>query len=339
MSSDLDALRSQYSLASVIGQYTEFRSKMICPFPDHIHSNMTPSFSVHTDRDGVERFKCFGHCGHSGDVIDFVGYMNVAGYDKNNPQHVMLAASMLGQRPPGKAVRLRRRKPPLQQATAKSLVGLWSRSLDRHARDYLEMRGVLSVAERFKLGYRYQPPQYAAYKSKGCVVPGHHISIPTIRGDYIVGVKFRRIDTHPDYQGVDCLPLRYDSLSGKNIGASKVGVFNYNEVAFTTDVVFSPEGELDALLIAALGFKAACLNGGANAYSDDLLVLAHANTIILADKDDAGLHHARSKSERLPGSTIESVPGGDVGHLYQERGKQYVEEWLSGLHNQRTAQR
>lgn len=73
MSSDVERLRRDVSLSDTAAQYglslqrdgQEFIA--CCPF----HSEDTPSFTIFTGKDRVERFHCFG-CGEKGDVLDFV---------------------------------------------------------------------------------------------------------------------------------------------------------------------------------------------------------------------------------------------------------------------------
>jgi DNA primase len=73
MASDVERLRRDVSLSDVAagfglklqrdgGEYVA-----CCPF----HSEDTPSFTLFTGKDHVERFHCFG-CGQRGDVLDFV---------------------------------------------------------------------------------------------------------------------------------------------------------------------------------------------------------------------------------------------------------------------------
>jgi len=73
MSSDVERLRRDISLSDLAGSYGvalrknghEFEA--CCP----MHSEDTPSFTIFTGKDGVERFQCFG-CDAGGDVLDFV---------------------------------------------------------------------------------------------------------------------------------------------------------------------------------------------------------------------------------------------------------------------------
>jgi len=73
LSSDIERIRRDISLSDTASQFglnierdgDEFVS--CCPF----HSEDTPSFTIFTGKDHVQRFQCFG-CGAKGDVLDFV---------------------------------------------------------------------------------------------------------------------------------------------------------------------------------------------------------------------------------------------------------------------------
>jgi len=70
---DIEEIRSQVSLPNLASDFGVALRKNgaewegLCPF----HDERTPSFSIFTGKDGVERFHCFG-CGEKGDAIDFV---------------------------------------------------------------------------------------------------------------------------------------------------------------------------------------------------------------------------------------------------------------------------
>lgn len=73
MVSDVETLRRNVSLSSLAGQFGVPLKKdgaewiACCPF----HAEDTPSFTIFTGKDRVERFHCFG-CSERGDVLDFV---------------------------------------------------------------------------------------------------------------------------------------------------------------------------------------------------------------------------------------------------------------------------
>lgn len=71
--SDVERLRRDVSLADTAAAYGVKLERdgrewvACCPF----HSEDTPSFTIFTGKDGVQRFQCFG-CDEGGDVLDFV---------------------------------------------------------------------------------------------------------------------------------------------------------------------------------------------------------------------------------------------------------------------------
>lgn len=78
---DATGIRRSVSLSEVAGQFGVQLKRQgsewwgCCPF----HAEDTPSFSVFTGRDGVQRFECFG-CGTGGDVIQFVQDLKGVGF-------------------------------------------------------------------------------------------------------------------------------------------------------------------------------------------------------------------------------------------------------------------
>lgn len=308
-----------YDLKAVVEKYTGEsldRWGIVCPMPHHKHTNYTPSFSVYNHRDGRQYFKCKGNCGAQGDVIDFVGYMTIPGYNPRDGRHIQEAIQNLGHEPIRVFNPTREKKTKVLNPIRTRLeVEEWHEALWHNilAQEYLEQRGVLQVARRFMLGYRYLP------KAKGSGQPGHYISIPNLQHGTYLNVKFRRIDS---YYG-DNKPIRYDSLTG-----GQMGLFNHDEVFLRTGPVFVPEGEFDVMLLEALGFKACCLTGGAAGYDSILnLALEHARPIIIEEPDKAGKSGAAKKQKKLPNSIVVTTGHKDVGDMYDKEGAQAVIEW------------
>jgi len=328
-------IRLQYDLVSLVEQAAgPLRGRgVVCPMPHHTHSKGTPSLYVYEGRDGIQRFRCFGNCGASGDVIDFVGFYHFgAAYQKGSPEWFLKAVEKLGHLPCARPRRLPRPARTFDQSLVRRLVMRWHRSLDVHARRYLEQRGILSVADRFLLGYRYIKPQY----NHG--TPGHYITIPTIHLDRIHSVKCRRIDTHPDYSTGFGQALRYTTLSGKRIGGPQFGVFNYNNAAFATSPLLSPEGEMDVMLCVALGFRAFSFNIGTYVTGDWHVLFRQAAITYLADGGEAGLAHARHKMLACGEGEIVQLDD-DVGALYARHGAAFTKDYLHGLGSRREARR
>lgn len=70
----IDEIKSKNDIVDVIGSYIDLndKNKALCPF----HSDHSPSFSVHKDK---QIYKCFS-CGESGNVITFVEKFNNCSY-------------------------------------------------------------------------------------------------------------------------------------------------------------------------------------------------------------------------------------------------------------------
>lgn len=326
---DLNVLRTLYDLPSIVSHYTqETGRKIVCPMPHHEHHHMTPSFSMFVGPDGIQRFKCFGTCGVQGDVIDFLGFYHLGPtYNSNNPEHIELAVKYLtGESIQAKRTPLKKKHKPLNPTMAEMLVSEFERNLRNSypAKIYLDRRGVLDVAPHFRLGYKFTPLEYVKGNTQ---VPGHYISIPTIQNGRVISIKLRRIDSHPDYIGIEDLPIRYDSVAGQRIGAGQPGIFNHDHIAYTTGFVFSPEGEFDVMLAQALGYEAWCFNTGGNVTCEIGPILAHAFTIIIADNDETGLRHAMQKQALLDRSEIVCAPESDLGALY-DKGEDYARIFL-----------
>lgn len=92
---DIEGIRASVSLSNLATDFGVSLRKNgnewegLCPF----HDERTPSFSIFTGKDNVERFHCFG-CGEKGDVIDFVkalkavdlkGAVEILGGDVSRP--------------------------------------------------------------------------------------------------------------------------------------------------------------------------------------------------------------------------------------------------------------
>lgn len=73
MTKDVDRLRRDVSLPATAEQFgvrlQEDGNEYVAPCP--FHAEDTPSFTIFTGQDHVERYHCFG-CGERGDVLDFV---------------------------------------------------------------------------------------------------------------------------------------------------------------------------------------------------------------------------------------------------------------------------
>jgi DNA primase len=325
-------LRALYDLNALVERYTGrpiTRRGIVCPMPHHTHVNHTPSFHTFVKSDGTQYFKCLGACGAMGDVIDFVGYMHLgAGYNPRDAHCVLEATGYLGQ--PALVVprtwHRQTEKRGLNPIRARLAVEAWHQALDFPAQEYLERRGVPSVAQQFMLGYAHLTERVKFPHGIQSPLHGHYISIPHYQDGSVIGVKFRRIDSHPDYQGVpeERLPIRYDSMFGGH-----TGIYNRDAVAFHPGLVFMPEGEFDVMLLSALGFAACAPTCGANSWDDTLpLLLANAEVLLIEDPDPTGQQIAKARQSKLSNSRIVSTtPYKDVGDMYLRAGEAAVRHW------------
>jgi len=205
------------------------RSKKVylCPLPTHVHHNNTPSFSVRTFKDGVQRFRCFGSCGLGGDVVDLIGYIQIPGYDPKNPEMVRMAAARLQ----GEKI-----SPPVFEQKKTSLEpGLWRKYTPPSERviAYGISRGLtLETLQKFKIG-----------EKRGAM------AIPVFENAILKAIKFRSTARNPK--------VRYWSEEG-----SVVALFNHDAVALSDDPILVVKGEIPAMLLDQLGFKACAPTAG-----------------------------------------------------------------------------
>lgn len=335
-------LRALYDLEAIVERVAGVKrgGGYICPLPHHAHVNYTPSLGIFLRRDGTQHFKCKGNCGAQGDVIDFIGYLTMgAAYNPKDIEMVRVAIARLTSQPISAPPihRLKKMKPSLNPVRARLMMKEYQAALQecKPAQEYLERRGILHVAERFGLGYACIPPEKVFMESRQARrITGHYIAIPTTFNGSIIAIKYRRIDTHPEYREVErhALPIRYDSMAG-----SKKGVFNFDGVAFKPGPVFIPEGEFDAMLLEAHGLRSCCVNAGASSYDSKLeLVLSSAFPIIIQDPDEAGKAGASKKLEALgKGIVVQAKTYHDAGALYDHEGSEGLVAWArSILHEQ-----
>src|SRR5215216_3600957 len=72
MNSSLHTIRDMSRLFDIrdVLHLNGHKKQIVCPLPQHVHHNRTPSFSIFTTPSGKQRFKCHGNCRCEGDVID-----------------------------------------------------------------------------------------------------------------------------------------------------------------------------------------------------------------------------------------------------------------------------
>lgn len=232
----------------------------VCPLPDHIHSNYTPSFSVYWYQ-GVQYFKCHGFCGAFGDVIDFFGYKEIPGYDKTGDRRE--AAERLNGN--------QKFSPPKPLPPPRPMANyLWRdyRPISPEARQYALSRGISDEQiEEFCLGSSE-----------------NWLTIPTFHDMNLMGIKLRNIKNG----------FRYKSVKG-----SKRGLWGYNDVVHAQGTVYVCKGEIAAIVMRRFGFLSCAPTGGEHAKIDRIPLVLD-NVIVIGDNDppDIALQTRRQAEER-----------------------------------------
>jgi DNA primase len=265
---DLRDIRRIYSITDVLERagFMVRRKWMVCPLPNHIHGRNTPSFSIFTGRDGVERFQCHGTCGAYGDVIDLAGYLWINGYDPTDPKMVMRAADAL-----------RNRNDivfPVSETVVQNILdpAAWKKYLPigPAARAYAHSRGLTDqTIETFALGQ-----------------DGDYLTIPTFEAGRLTYIKKRAIK-----QGM----LRFQSEPH-----SRRSLFNFDAVAWNPGIVYYVKAEIPAMILIQGGFTACAPTTGEASWDPTwATLLALANVVVIGDNDAPGKAAAKTVSERL----------------------------------------
>ena len=241
---EYDNLRRMYDIKSMVGMGR--KNWCVCPLPDHIHHNYTPSFSVYWYQ-GVQYFKCHGNCGAYGDAIDLIGYMEIPGYNKVGDNRREAAARINGTKivsPP---------KPPPNRAPMANYLWREYLPISPEAYQYALARGISTEQiEEFRLGSSE-----------------NWLAIPTFHHMNLMGIKLRNMRKG----------LRYMSVTG-----SKQGLWGYNDVVNTEETVFVCKGEIAAIIMRRFGFLSCAPTSGESAKVDrDPLALA--SVIVVGDND------------------------------------------------------
>lgn len=272
---DLEELRQLYDIHTVLG-LTSRKKWLVCPLPQHSHSNHTPSFSIYRANDGVQRFKCHGNCGLQGDVIDLIGYLEVPGYNPTDGKKVQQAAMRLrGERdivvPTPETIQKPVELHPMR----------WRKYLPigKEARVYAHERGLSDkTIHHFKLGQDRK----------------RWLTIPAFQEGKLMGVKKRNLTTNgPRYT---------------NDGGSRQTLFNWDEVAWAVDQIFVVKAEIPAMLLWQMGYKVCAPTGGEEGWEDKWsIALAMADVVVIGDNDEVGVRAASRRAMDL-GGTVKFPP-------------------------------
>lgn len=232
----IDDMRRQHSITQILG--LEDRVQLInCPLPHHIHHNNTPSFSIYYGERGFQRFICHGNCDARGDVVDFVGYMNVSGYNSHSPDMVSQAIQTLDGRKP--TIIIPRpagytKIPTLHPAKWKEYFPPRIPVLD-----YAASRGLTpETLTHFRIGQK-----------------ALSMAMPSFMDGILVNIKYRRITNYG---------MRYVEEKG-----SVKSLFNYDAVAWTQEPVLITKGHIPTMLMHQNGILACNITAGENAHLRD----------------------------------------------------------------------
>jgi hypothetical protein len=237
------------------------KKKIVCPLPQHVHHDRTPSFSIFVSNSGVQKWVCHGNCQQSGDSVDLVGYLHISGYDKRNGQHVKEALALLSGN-----IRI---NPPSQQTTkVPTLANGWYKRylpVGDEVLGYAASRFLTSeTLVRFKIGQHKTPSAV-------------WMTMPAIHDNQLRGIKMRNVGSRNKKD-------RFFQEPG-----SIEGLFGYNQVAGATEAVAVVKGEIPVMLLSQYGILACSPTGGETSYSNHeelLKPLAFASKrIVIGDND------------------------------------------------------
>lgn len=293
---DIDSIRQNNPIQSVVEKFTGqqvTRRNIHCPF----HEDKNPSMHVYDDG----KFKCFS-CGRHGDVIDFVGYFFFG--DSYNPDvHFAEVVDRLG----GLDIRplppqINRPAPPKPKLTIDLEQCIdWHTTMPTQRRAYWHSRGLSDATiDSYFLGW-----------------DGKRYTIPLLYRLVPFGVKRRQSDV------ADGIDAKYIMTTG-----SRAGIFNA-DVLWTADTCVICEGEIDAMMLTQLGYRAVTSTAGAGSWKEDWArFFTHVRDIyLLFDNDKAGREGAAKVHATLRRARIVTLPEGvkDVGDLWAAG---YAASWL-----------
>lgn len=222
---ELRSVRKLYDMRQLLGMPNSKRVIM-CPLPGHLHHSNTPSFSVFTGKDGVQRFHCFGNCNKQGDIIDLVGYMKIPGYKDHDPKDIMQAINYLV----SSGVEIK--EPQKIERPAELNPTEWKKYVPAGHRvvNYLRERGLFpETVEKFKIG-EFQ----------------NAMTIPCFEGGILKAIKCRTINKKIFF----------------NIKGSVKSLFNHDTVLWSDEPILVLKGEIPVMMLDQMGFLACCVTGG-----------------------------------------------------------------------------
>lgn len=198
--------------------------------------------------------------------MDFVGYMNIDGYDpekdRSKAYKLLTGGSYVI-------------SPPIPPPPTKPLPQwLWQEMLPPSPRtvEYALSRGITEEQiVKHKIG---TPPNYMRNEPWELKFPNHWMSIPLFHGTELIGIKLRNITSGGP---------RYIQIPG-----SRKGLYGWNDVYLTTEPVLLVKGEIAKLVMERFGFLAASLTGGEGSLVNHILIeaLSLAKVTVVGDNDE-----------------------------------------------------
>jgi len=294
-----DEARRNHDMMSILNTS---RRKILCPLPGHIHHENTPSFSI-VWKKGVQWFRCHGNCGASGDVVDLIGYLRIPAYDPHDLEHRKRALQLLDERYDC-AIAIPEKETVLYGDE-------WYRYLPISAagEDYARSRGLSDkTIAHFRLGQN-----------------GTMLSIPCFEEQRLVGIKFRSIDLA--IVGDD----RFRAVKG-----SRQGLFNIDDCRYHTGTVFIVKGEIPAMLLWQMGYKAVAPTSGEGGWVESWrTALALADKIVIGDNDAPGVKLGNKRAALMAAKLV--FPPPEYKDIDQwilsapEKALEQLNTWASGV--------
>lgn len=252
---------------------TDRAKVIVCPLPNHAHKKNTPSFSIFW-RGGKQWWRCHGSCDMEGDVVDLVGFMRVAGYDKRNPDKIREAVNLLDDR-------------------FEIAVPVPEKEVMLSGREYLKFLPPGDEVIEYAATRGLQRETLATFKVGQS---GHYMTIPLFEEGVLKGIKMRNI--------WKCDPkFRFFQMEG-----SRLGLFNYDKVYLSTGVVFVVKGEIPAMLLHQMGYVACAPTAGEGSYKGQVFrwntALALASKVIVGDNDEPGRVLGRKRAMLFGGMLV-----------------------------------
>ena len=244
---ELKSVRRLYSMFDLLG-LDGHTDKIVCPLPDHVHANNTPSFRIFDGDDGVQRFQCFGNCGVGGDVVDLAGYLYVDNYSDKNPKDIEDAIRYLGSNAPIK-------EPRIVIPRAGLAPNKWRDYYPGGPEvvAYAATRGLhANTLKHFRVG------QYR-----------HFMSIPVFEQDQLKAIKFRNLWPKEKLHG----EVTFDTLRFWSEKGSTKSLFNYDAIAYTHQPLLFLKGEIPVMLMSQFGILACAPSVGESSLIESWLPL------------------------------------------------------------------